>query len=81
MALSHKARKRWSLVVLLLGVPVYIGLIVGIMGLVYDNYGQPPFLVELFIYVSLGVVWALPLKWLFIGVGQADPDAPPPDGR
>ena len=79
MPLSHKARKRWSLVVLLVGLPIYIGLVVGTMGLVYDNYGQPPFLVELGIYVGLGILWALPLKWLFLGVGQADPDAPPPD--
>ncbi|MEM7710396.1 MAG: DUF2842 domain-containing protein, partial [Pseudomonadota bacterium] len=48
--MTYKARKRLALVILLVGLPVYIGLVVGIMGLVYDNFGQPPLLVELFIY-------------------------------
>jgi hypothetical protein len=29
---------------------------------------------ELFIYVALGVIWALPFKFVFRGIGQADPD-------
>jgi hypothetical protein len=29
--------------------------------------------VELLIWVALGIVWALPLKAIFKGVGQADP--------
>jgi hypothetical protein len=32
--------------------------------------------VELAVWVTLGIVWALPLKAIFKGVGQADPDAP-----
>jgi hypothetical protein len=32
--------------------------------------------VELAIYVGLGVIWALPFKAVFKGVGQPDPDAP-----
>ena len=35
---------------------------------------RPGVLVELAIYLVLGVVWALPLKAVFRGVGQADPD-------
>ncbi|MEC7300698.1 MAG: DUF2842 domain-containing protein, partial [Pseudomonadota bacterium] len=27
------------------------------------------------IYIGLGVLWALPFKFVFKGVGQADPDA------
>jgi hypothetical protein len=27
--------------------------------------------------VALGVVWILPFKFIFKGVGQPDPDAPP----
>jgi len=26
------------------------------------------------VYVSLGVLWAFPFKYVFRGVGQADPD-------
>jgi hypothetical protein len=41
--------------------------------LVYDNFGRPPFLVELLIYVSLGVLWALPSSLgCSKSVGQAD---------
>ncbi|SMY09514.1 DUF2842 domain-containing protein [Flavimaricola marinus] len=79
MALSHKAKKRWSLLILLVGIPLYVLVVMGVMGFVYDTYGQPPFLVELAIYVGLGVLWAIPLKRVFMGVGQADPNDPPQD--
>ena len=72
MALSYKARRRWSLVILLLGLPLYIILAVGIIGM----FERPHILLELFIYVALGVVWALPFKYVFRGIGQADPDQP-----
>lgn len=70
MALSYKARRRWSLVILLLGLPLYVVVAVGVIGL----FNRPPIWLELFIYVSLGVLWALPFKFIFRGVGQADPD-------
>lgn len=78
MALSHKTRKRLSLFILLIGLPVYIALMVGIMGLIYDNFGQPPLLVELAIYVILGVVAFFPLKPVFLGTSREDPDAAAP---
>ncbi len=71
MALSYKTRRRLSLVVLLLGLPAYIALAWWIMSL----FERPSIWVELAVYVALGVVWALPLKAVFKGVGQADPDA------
>ena len=70
MALSYKARRRWALVILLVGLPVYIVAAVTLVGLLE----RPGFLVELLIYVALGVIWALPFKFIFKGVGQADPD-------
>lgn len=70
MALSLKARKRWSLVVLLIGLPAYI--IVAMNLAVWLNPSS--FWVELLLYVVLGVVWILPLKHIFLGVGQHDPD-------
>ena len=71
MALSYKARRRWSLVILVIGLPIYVIMAIGIIGL----FDRPPILFELFIYVALGVVWAFPLKAVFKGIGQADPDA------
>lgn len=71
MALSYKARRRWSLVILLVGLPLYIIAAVSIVGL----FDRPPILLELAIYVALGIVWAIPFKMVFRGVGQADPEA------
>jgi hypothetical protein len=69
--LSHKAKRRWSLVILLVGLPLYIVLAVSLVNL----FERPSILVELAIYIGLGVLWALPFKFVFKGVGQANPDA------
>lgn len=75
MALSYKARRRWALLILILGVPAYIVAVVTVLNLL----GRPSFFVELCVYVGLGIVWALPFKSIFRGIGQADPDAAPKD--
>ena len=69
MALGYKARRGWALLVLLVGLPVWIVVAVTVVGWL----DRPPFLLELAIYVGLGLLWALPFKALFRGVGQADP--------
>ena len=68
--LSYKARRRWSVALLLVGLPVYI--IVAAM--VMTAFDRPPFWLELLIYLVLGIVWALPFKMVFRGVGKPDPD-------
>jgi len=70
MPLSHRARKRWSLLVLVVGMPLWIVAAVTVVGL----FDRPPFWLEIVIYVGLGLVWIVPLKRLFLGVGQPDPD-------
>ena len=70
MVLSYRARRRWSLVILLVGLPMYV---VGSISLL-SLFERPSFLLELFIYVALGILWALPFKYVFRGVGQKDPD-------
>lgn len=76
MALSHKAKKRWSLFILIVALPAYIVAAVTIMSGFRGIFGtQPPILLELGVYVALGVIWAFPLKKVFLGVGQADPQA------
>ena len=72
MALSYKARRRWSLVILVIGLPLYIIIAVTVM----STMPRFPLLIELLIYVFLGVAWAFPLKFVFQGIGQPDPDAP-----
>lgn len=69
--LSYKARRRWSLVLLLVGMPLYIVAAVTVMNML----DRPHILVELAVYVVLGVLWVLPFKFVFKGVGKADPDA------
>lgn len=70
MALSYKARRRWSLVILLVGLPLYIIACVSIIALM----DRPPLLVELLIYIVLGILWMMPFKFVFLGVGKEDPD-------
>ncbi len=72
MSLSYKARKRWSLFVLLVVMPAYVVLAVSLM----NSIARLPLWAEVPAYVLLGVGWILPFKRVFIGVGQPDPDAP-----
>lgn len=77
MALSYKARRRWALVILLVGLPVYLVAAVTLVGLIE----RPSMLVELAIYVGLGFAWALPFRFIFRGIGQPDPDQAKTDGQ
>jgi uncharacterized protein DUF2842 len=69
--MTFKARKRLAILVLLVGMPAWIVLAVTLVGL-FDE--RPPILLELAIYIGLGVVWVLPLKRLFLGIARPDPD-------
>lgn len=72
MALSYRTRKRLSILALVVGMPLYVVAAVTVVGL----FDRPPFWVELLVYVGLGFLWILPLKRIFLGVAQPDPDAP-----
>ena len=74
--LSYKARRRWALVILLIGLPAYVVVAVTLV----NWLERPPFWAELAVYVGLGVLWALPFRFVFRGVGQPDPDAGPSGG-
>lgn len=75
MALPYKTRRRLALLILLIGLPAYIAAAWYVTSL----FDRPSILVEFAIYVALGFIWALPFKFIFKGVGQADPDADPRD--
>ena len=79
MALSYKARRRWSLVILLVALPLYIAAAVTLTDWLRARFDGLPVLVELLIFVVLGVAWIVPLKPVFRGVGKEDPDAPEKD--
>ncbi len=71
MTLSYKARRRWSLVILLIGLPVYIVVAVNVV----DMIGATHFLAQLAVFVGLGFLWIVPFRFVFRGIGQPDPDA------
>ena len=73
--LPYKTRKRWAIVVLVVGLPVYIIAAVALMQII----NRPSIWVELAVYVGLGLLWALPFRGLFKGIGQPDPDETGPD--
>lgn len=70
MALSYKARRRWALVILLIGMPLYIVAAVSLL----NWMGRPPFWAEILIYAVLGILWIVPFRFVFRGVGKDDPD-------
>jgi hypothetical protein len=70
MALSYKARRGLSLVILLVGLPAYIVVAISAVSLI----DRPTFWMELGIYLGLGLLWAIPFRHVFRGIGQADPD-------
>ena len=70
MNINYKNRRRISLILLLVGLPVYVILAINILA----SFERPSILLEVIIYLSLGIVWALPFKFIFKGIGQADPE-------
>lgn len=70
MALSYKARKRLALLILLVGLPAYIAACWFLVSL----FDRPNMVVELGIYIGLGLLWAWPFKAVFRGIGQPDPN-------
>ncbi|MDZ4312603.1 MAG: DUF2842 domain-containing protein [Cypionkella sp.] len=77
MALSYKARKRLSLLILLVGMPIYVVVAVNLI----DKIDRLPIWAEVPAYLLLGVAWILPFRSVFLGVGQPDPDAAPEADR
>ena len=75
MALSYKARKRWSLFTLLIWMPAFVVLAVLVIDWLWpDPLNRPPVLAELAIYVGLGLLCFLPFRKIFLGIGRPDPE-------
>lgn len=70
MTIGYKNRRRISLILLLVGLPIYIIFAINLVAL----FERPSILAELLIYLGLGIIWAFPFKFIFKGIGQADPD-------
>ena len=70
MKFSYRARRRLSLFLLLVWLPLFVVAAVTVV----DWFDRPPLAVELLIYVALGIVWALPFRFAFLGVGREAPE-------
>lgn len=75
--MSYRTRKLLAIAVLVLGLPAYVL----VATIIVSSFERPGMLLEIAIYVILGVVWALPLRRLFLGIARPDPDAPPDERR
>ena len=71
--MTYRTKRILSLVLLLVGLPVYIVVAVTVIGWI----DRPHILLEVAIYLGLGFLWELPFKAVFKGVGRPDPEAPP----
>lgn len=76
---GYHARRRWALVILLVGLPLYIIAAVTLMNWIDATWGRSPIWIEVPVYVGLAFLWAIPLRKVFLGVGQAEP--PKDDAR
>ncbi|QFQ86387.1 DUF2842 domain-containing protein [Paracoccus kondratievae] len=65
-----RTRKLWSLVILLVGLPLYIVVAVTLVNWMDRTWGRQPILIELAVYVGLGILWALPFRKVFTGIGK-----------
>jgi hypothetical protein len=67
--MSYRVRKIVCAVLLIVGLPLYVVVASTLVGL----FERPGVLTELAIYVGLGVLWAVPLRGLFLGIARPDP--------
>lgn len=67
-----KTRKRLSILILVVLLPLYVVVAVSLMNWLDGRFGRQPIWVELVIYLVLGILWALPFKRVFRGVGKGE---------
>lgn len=70
--MNLKTRKRLSLLILLIGLPLYVVAAVSLVNWMDVRFGRQPILVELAVYVILGILWALPFRRVFTGIGREE---------
>ena len=70
--MNLRTRKRLSLFLLLVWMPLYIVLAISAVAWFQARFGRLPFLLELAAYVVLGILWVLPFRRVFLGVGRGE---------
>jgi len=81
MALSWRTRRRLAALILTVGLPAYVVAAVTLTGWIDARFGRLPILAELAVYVGLGFLWLLPFRFVFRGIGTANPDAKGVDAK
>lgn len=81
MALSWRTRRRLAALILTVGLPAYVVAAVTLTGWIDARFGRLPILAELAVYLGLGFLWLLPFRFVFRGIGMADPDAKGRDAK
>jgi uncharacterized membrane protein YbhN (UPF0104 family) len=71
--MTYRSKRILSLVLLLIGLPLYIVVAITVVGW----FDRPHIVLEVAIYLVSGFLWALPFKAVFKGVGRADPENQP----
>lgn len=71
MKLTHGRRKILAVLTVCIGLPVYVIIAVNLI----NRFDRLPTLLELALYVILGIGWIFPLRRVFMGIGKPDPDA------
>lgn len=74
--MSYRTRKILAILLLVVWMPAYVVIATTLV----SQIERPHILVELGIYVGLGLLWALPFRRVFLGIGRPDPDARPGPG-
>jgi len=67
---TWRTRRILALVLLLVWLPLYVVAAVTLTGWM----GRPGVLLEAAVYLGLGVLWALPFRRVFRGIGRAEPE-------
>ena len=70
--MNLKTRKRLSLLILVVGMPLYVVAAVTLVNWMDVRFGRQPILIEVGIYVLLGFLWILPFKLVFSGIGRGE---------
>jgi predicted membrane channel-forming protein YqfA (hemolysin III family) len=70
MKLTWRRRRQLVLLFLVIGLPIYI-ILASVLATLLP---RPNILLELAIYIGLGVLWAFPMKPLFKGISQPEPE-------
>lgn len=70
--LSLRARKRWSLVLLLVWLPLWIVFAVTLMNWLDARFGRMPIWAEVPVYIFLAFAWAVPFRRVFRGIGRGE---------